>query len=185
MLLEQSYLLRFLLARFFETFWSFSRNLNKFWDSQLSANSVVSKKSLKDASVASQVKDLQLCVFVVDDFLPIDVFEQFSSCSPSEASLRKEFLTPMEKKQVFWHGPDSDARLHLEGRPDRQVITGWWFIIDAPRVFTDHPGARGGWGDLRRWLFLTKSTLLFFHFQVVLFPPIEEAPHGFQWAAVK
>jgi hypothetical protein len=39
--------------------------------------------------------------FIIDDFLPLDIFEQITSCSLSESSLRKDFLTPIERKQVY------------------------------------------------------------------------------------
>ena len=57
--------------------------------------------------------------------------------------------SPFAEARFVLRMSDSGACLHLEGRSGRKVVAGRWFIgglsiIDAPGVFADHPGTRGG-----------------------------------------
>ena len=49
-----------------------------------------------------QINTIPFPHFVIDDFLPVDIFKQINSSSPSGVSLRKEFFTPVEKNKKIW-----------------------------------------------------------------------------------
>ena len=49
-----------------------------------------------------QINTIPFPHFVIDDFLPVDIFKQINSSSPSGISLRKEFFTPVEKNKQTW-----------------------------------------------------------------------------------